>query len=59
LHRHGAQAGRSLLFRRLAHYEPPDFSRVKLGEALKKRGLAPHIFESAAQAREDRREETR
>ena len=32
---------------------------MKFSEAFKKRGLAPDIFESAAQAREDRREETR
>jgi propionate CoA-transferase len=29
---------------------------MKLGEALEKRGVAPHIFESAAAARSDRRD---
>jgi propionate CoA-transferase len=27
--------------------------RIKLGEALEKRGVAPHIFESAAEAQSD------
>ena len=30
-----------------------DFLRMKLGEALEKRGVAPHIFESAAEAQSD------
>ena len=29
------------------------FLRIKLGEALEKRGVAPHIFESAAEAQSD------
>ncbi len=33
------------------------FLRMKLGESLKKRGVAPHTFESAAQARQDGRQE--
>ena len=42
----------------VTRYTTSGFLRVKLGDALKKRGVAPHIFESAAQAREHWREET-
>jgi propionate CoA-transferase len=34
-------------------YTTSGFLRVKLGEALEKRGVAPHIFESAAEAQSD------
>jgi len=43
----------------VSRYTTSGFLRMKLGESLKKRGVAPHIFESAAQARKDWREETR
>lgn len=32
------------------------FLRIKLGEALEKRGVAPHIFESAGEAQSDWRQ---
>jgi len=35
----------------VSRYTTSNFLRMKLGDALKKRGLAPHIFESAEQAR--------
>jgi propionate CoA-transferase len=34
----------------VSRYTTSGFLRMKLGEALEKRGLAPHIFESAAEA---------
>jgi propionate CoA-transferase len=37
----------------VSRYTGSSFLRMKLGEALKQRGLAPHIFENAAQAREE------
>ena len=43
----------------VSRYTTSGFLRMKLGESLEKRGVAPHIFESAAQARKDWREETR
>ena len=48
----GALAHRPLLFGRLALYHR-GFLRIKLGEALENRGVAPHIFESADEARSD------
>ncbi len=35
----------------VSRYTTSNFLRMKLGDALKQRGLAPHIVESAAQAR--------
>jgi propionate CoA-transferase len=37
----------------VSRYTTSGFLRMKLGEALENRGLAPHIFESAEQARRD------
>jgi propionate CoA-transferase len=37
----------------VSRYTTSGFLRIKLGEALEKRGVAPHIFESAAEARSD------
>ena len=37
----------------VSRYTTSGFLRMKLGESLKKRGVAPHIFESEAQARRD------
>ena len=37
----------------VSRYTTSGFLRMKLGEALEKRGLAPHIFESAAEAHSD------
>jgi len=37
----------------VSRYTTSGFLRVKLGEALEKRGVAPHIFESAAEAQSD------
>jgi propionate CoA-transferase len=37
----------------VSRYTTSGFLRMKLGEALKKRGVAPHIFESAAEAQSD------
>ena len=34
----------------VSRYTTSGFLRIKLGEALEKRGVAPHIFESAAEA---------
>ena len=42
-----------------SRYTTSGFLRLKLGEALVKRGVAPHIFENAAQARKDWHDETR
>jgi propionate CoA-transferase len=38
-------------YTRVTRYTTSAFLRVKLGEALRQRGVAPHIFESAEQAR--------
>jgi propionate CoA-transferase len=38
-------------YARVTRYTTSAFLRVKLGEALRQRGVAPHIFESAEQAR--------
>jgi len=35
----------------VSRYTASSFLRMKLGDALKQRGLAPHIFENAEQAR--------
>ncbi len=43
----------------VSRYTTSGFLRMKLGESLTKRGVAPHIFESAAEARKDWREGTR
>jgi len=43
----------------VSRYTTSGLLRMKLGESLEKRGVAPHIFESAVQARKDWREETR
>jgi propionate CoA-transferase len=51
-----SQAVRSLVDRfysGVSRYTTSGFLRMKLGEALEKRGVAPHIFESAAEARSD------
>ena len=37
----------------VSRYTTSGFLRIKLGEALQKRGVAPHIFESAAEAESD------
>jgi propionate CoA-transferase len=37
----------------VSRYTTSGFLRVKLGEALERRGVAPHIFESAAEAQSD------
>ena len=42
----------------VSRYTTSGFLRMKLGELLSKRGVAPHIFESEAQARRDWRKET-
>ena len=41
----------------VSRYTTSGFWRMKLGESLEKRGVAPHIFESEAQARRDWRRE--
>ena len=38
-------------YAQVTRYTTSAFLRVKLGEALRRRGVAPHIFESAEQAR--------
>ncbi len=40
----------------VSRYTTSGFLRIKLGEALESRGLAPHIFESADEARWDAQE---
>jgi propionate CoA-transferase len=40
----------------VSRYTTSGFLRMKLGEALEKRGVAPHIFESASAARSDWRD---
>ena len=40
----------------VTRYTTSGFLRMKLGDALEKRGVAPHIFESAAEAEESLRE---
>ncbi|MDE2579844.1 MAG: acyl CoA:acetate/3-ketoacid CoA transferase [Hyphomicrobiales bacterium] len=42
----------------VARYTTSGFLRMKLGEALQNRGVAPHIFESAEEARSDARAES-
>jgi propionate CoA-transferase len=42
----------------VSRYTTSGFLRIKLGEALQKRGVAPHIFESAYEARSDWRKES-
>ena len=37
----------------VSRYTTSGFLRMKLGEALEKRGVAPHIFQSAAEAQSD------
>jgi propionate CoA-transferase len=37
----------------VSRYTTSGFLRIKLGEALEKRGVAPHIFENAAEAQLD------
>ncbi len=37
----------------VSRYTTSGFLRIKLGEALQRRGVAPHIFESATEARSD------
>ncbi|MBK9080812.1 MAG: acyl CoA:acetate/3-ketoacid CoA transferase [Rhizobiales bacterium] len=39
-----------------SRYTTSGFLRMKLGESLEKRGVSPHIFESAEEARSDARE---
>ena len=39
----------------VSRYTTSGLLRIKLGEALEKRGVAPHIFESADEAQSDRR----
>jgi propionate CoA-transferase len=40
----------------VSRYTTSGFLRIKLGEALQRRGVAPHIFESAEDARSDWRQ---
>jgi propionate CoA-transferase len=40
----------------VSRYTTSGFLRIKLGEALEKRGVAPHIFESSEEAQSDRRQ---
>ena len=42
----------------VSRYTTSGFLRIKLGQALEGRGLAPHIFESADEARLDARQES-
>ena len=42
----------------VSRYTTSGFLRIKLGEALENRGLAPHIFESADQAQLDAHRES-
>ncbi len=46
-------------YKGVTRYTTSAFLRVKLGEALTKRGLAPHIFESAEEAHAHIRDEER
>ncbi len=41
----------------VSRYTTSGFLRMKLGESLEKRGVAPHIFQSASEARKDWRKE--
>jgi propionate CoA-transferase len=43
----------------VSRYTTSGFLRIKLGEALERRGLAPHIFESADEARLDAHQESK
>lgn len=36
----------------VTRYTTSGFLRMKLGDALEKRGVAPHIYESAAEAKQ-------
>src|SRR5262249_53664156 len=40
----------------VSRYTTSGFLRIKLGEALQRRGVAPHIFESAEEAQSDWRQ---
>ena len=40
----------------VTRYSTSGFLRVKLGDALRERGVAPHIYESAEEARKHLRE---
>jgi propionate CoA-transferase len=40
----------------VTRYTTSGFLRLKLGDALQQRGVAPHIYESAAEAEESLRE---
>ena len=40
-------------YSRVSRYTTSSFLRIKLGEALQRRGVAPHIFESAQEAQLD------
>jgi len=42
----------------VSRYTTSGFLRIKLGEALESRGVAPHIFESAVEATQDWRKES-
>lgn len=42
-------------YSRVCRYTTSAFLRTKLGEELERRGVAPHIFESAKQARDNLR----
>jgi propionate CoA-transferase len=42
----------------VSRYTTSGFLRIKLGEALERRGVAPHIFESAEEAQSDWRQGT-
>jgi propionate CoA-transferase len=45
-------------WKRCSRYTTSGFLRIKLGQALEGRGLAPHIFESADEARLDAHQES-
>jgi propionate CoA-transferase len=40
----------------VSRYTTSGFLRMKLGESLERRGVAPHIFESAEEAQSDLRD---
>jgi len=40
----------------VTRYTTSGFLRMKLGDALEKRGVAPHIYESAAEAKKSLQE---
>ena len=47
---HGAVPDGSAIYTRVTRYTTSNFLRMKLGDALEERGVAPHIYESAQEA---------